>query len=380
MDQENDRQPPRVFPPGEGTPADPPPAAPATSESVNPAVGTPHTPALKTPPPIIHSAGDAHPGESNPAARVTRPDGAPAVDTAAFLAAREDAEEAIRAQAERRAPGETAAEEAEDVAEMPAVYLSPNETYTTLGLNDEAEPDLAPRMVVKASEYAEAIGRVERQAHHDEEAIPNSPPMRNTPTPPPANHPAPASGSVTAVFATLEAAQSAVHALQEIGVPAADIAITARRLGDYSPTGAETDEVVPAGEGSYRRSTTELPNEEELPSTIMAETPEMPADAPVPGAPPVTAGDRGGLARDEGLVSRIDRPADAEIYSDFARSDADRRTVEQEGRAQTGEAAASTAPDTGLGSDGALVTVRTDARTRDAVTVSLRSHGAQRVQ
>ena len=65
-------------------------AAPATTESGNPAIGTPHTPALETPPPVIHSAGDAHPGESNPAARVTRPDGAPAVDTAAFLAAEND--------------------------------------------------------------------------------------------------------------------------------------------------------------------------------------------------------------------------------------------------------------------------------------------------
>ena len=331
-----------------GTDAGPAPGA-------NPSVGTPDTPAPPAPPPVIHRAGDAHPGEANPAAALTRLDGEPAVDTAQLLAAREAAEEAISrgqgqavpyedegadlAQGREDHGGRNMAPEATPASkEAPADYLAAPHPYGPLasaGAGLEAE---TARMEVKEEANAAAVQQAESMSGADPERIDYErrefgqsqmnelrddvavgAPTGMTPLPEPA-------ADVTAVFANVDQARAAIEALREIGIPAANISLVARDLGSRGEAVAMVDEVTPAGEGSFRRSNTALPNDEDLPETVQTQTPEAPAEI-----------GRGGLARDEGEITRIQSPADPDIYSDFADSDADYRTEAGEGSAQTGE-------------------------------------------
>jgi hypothetical protein len=315
----------------------------------NPSVGTPSTPGPFAPPSVIHRAGDAHPGEANPAAALTRPDGEPAVDTAQLLAAREAAEVAISRGEGRAVPYE---DEGAGLAQgrenqggrnmapdaTPADYLAAPHPYGPLasaGAGLEAE---TARVEVKEEANAAAVQQAESMSGADPERsdyerrefgqsqmnelrddVMVGAPTGMTPLPEPA-------ADVTAAFSTVDQARAAIQALREIGIPAASISLVARDLGSRGEAVATVDEVTPAGEGSFRRSNTALPNDEDLPVTVQTQTPEAPAEI-----------SRGGLARDEGEITRIQSPADPDIYSDFADSDADYRTAAGEGSAQTGE-------------------------------------------
>jgi hypothetical protein len=331
-----------------GTDAGPAPA-------INPSVGTPSTPALSTPPPVIHRAGDAHPGEANPAAAFTRPDGRP-LSTAEMLAAREAAEEALSRGEGQPVPYEDEGRDlalaredqggrnmAPDATPTPTDYLAAPHPYGPLASAGAGLEEDTVRMEVKEEANAAVIQQAESMSGADPERIDyerrefgqsQMQELRDDvivgamtgPTPPP--EPAP---DVTAVFAGIDQARAAIEALREIGIPADSISLVARDLGSRGEAVATVDEVTPAGEGSFRRSNTALPNDEDLPTTVLAQAPEAPATVP-----------RGGLARDEGEITRIDSPADPDIYSDFAESDADYRTTAGEGSAQTGEPVAGT--------------------------------------
>jgi hypothetical protein len=321
----------------------------------NPSVGTPTTASPFTPPPVIHRAGDAHPGEANPAAAFTRPDGRP-LSTAELLAAREAAEEALSRGAGQAVPYADegadlalAREEqggrnmAPDATATPADYLDAPHPYGPLASAGAGLEEDTVRMEVKDEANAAAVQQVESMSGADpaqteyerdefgqgqmnelRDDVAVGVPTGMTPLPTPAP-------DVTAVFATVDQARAAVEALREIGIPAANISLVARDLGSRDEAVATVDEVTPAGEGSFRRSNTALPNDEDLPATVLTQTPEAPAEIP-----------RGGLARDEGEITRIQSPADPDIYSDFADSDADYRTTAGEGSAQTGGPVAGT--------------------------------------
>jgi hypothetical protein len=388
MDQHNDK---RLGEPDMGTDqsttAPPAPTVAVTlggtdagpAPDANPAVGTPSAPALAAPPPLIHRAGESRPGEANPAAADVGPTGQPVVSTAQLLADREAAEEAIR-RAERQGqpgmaanpPGDTPYADATDDphlaradqggrsaladAQPDLASLPAEENYTTLGTNETLDGPLATRVVTKEQEHGAAIQRTESMSglsaaqsdyEHEEfgESQMNEPRddvlLGATTGPTQAPRSAP---SVTAVFSDVPSARRAIHGLLEIGIRAEEISLLAGDLGSDTEAVAGANEVVPAGEGAFRTSNEALPNDEDLPTTVEQQTGEPAATTFTPGVPGLTESDRGGLARDEGEVTRIDAPADAEIYSDFARSDADYRTTEEEGAAQTGEVPDDTVP------------------------------------
>ena len=323
-------------------------AGPATGP--NPSVGTPATAAPPTPPAVIHRAGNGHPGEANPAAGRTQPDGEPAGDTAQFLAAREDAEEALSRGEGQAVPYE---DEGADLArayeDQGGRNMAPDATSTSDGYLDAPHPygplasagagleETTVRMEVKEEANAAAVQQIESMSGtdpaqtdyerrefgqsqmnelRDDVAVGALTGMAPLPGPAP---------DVTAVFATLDQARAAVEGLRAIGIPAASISLVARDLNSRGEALAGVDEVTTAGEGSFRRSDTALPNDEDLPTTVETQTDAAPAEI-----------SRGGLARDEGEITRIESPADPDIYSDFADSDADYRTDAGEGSAQTG--------------------------------------------
>ena len=94
--------------------------------------------------------------------------------------------------------------------------------------------------------------------------------------------------------------------------------------------------MTPAGEEAVRRASDELPNDEDLPATVADQTDTPAAD--LAGTP------RAGLSPDEGTIPRVEAPADPDIYTDFASSDADYRTTAAEGAAQVGDAVPADVP------------------------------------
>ncbi|HMA35745.1 MAG TPA: hypothetical protein VKY74_14865, partial [Chloroflexia bacterium] len=118
---------------------DPPPPVPAVTlggtdagpqTGPNPAIGSPHVWAPPEPKQVIHNAGDARPGDSNPAAAQTTPAGGPTGNTAEFLAAREDAEEALSRQARA---GSAFADSTPDPSLARADQLDPPPDYEAFG-------------------------------------------------------------------------------------------------------------------------------------------------------------------------------------------------------------------------------------------------------
>lgn len=413
-----------------GTDAGPPP-------DHNPALGTPHSAAPIVPPTVIHSLGDARPGEANPAATLTTATGEPlAGQTAEFLAAREDSEETRNIN--RREAQSTHTSDADlspygDSGSGENVAVSrpaqQDQQMARLGANDMNRGLEAPhsyastgssgntfdatnaRVEARTEANAKIIQRAESLSGLDsgrvdyeraEFAVPVMNEVRDevatTGTHMIGIGQAPGrAATVTATFPDAARANRAVQGLRGIGIAAADITVIARdpagaasampdtATGPISAVVSAQVGAMPAGGGSVRRSDTALPNDEDLPSTVDTMTDEIPAGADPSARPAVTDSDRGGLARDEGLITRIDAPADPQIYSDFVDSDADHRTTPGEGAAQTGGAvatagaASSAALATPAGSSEVFVSVHTDRLTHGAVRRVLADNGATAV-
>ena len=346
--------------------------APPTTGGPSPAATAADYSQPPTPPSVIHRAGDAHPGEANPAAAMTAPDGRPVVDTAQFLAEREFAEEAGQYPAHGAQPaagagaaapyadatgdvGDARADQggrvhAPEGAVEPEDYERAPHPYAPLGSAGAADKAIDARVESSLNAYTNEAQRAGSRSGLDSERLgyeraefgqTQANELRDdvalgagagmAPLPRPAR-------SVTAVFPDVASARTAVQALQDIGIPPQAISMLAR--------GASDDEgaTAPAGGDSVRIDSPALPNDEDLPSTVAAQTGEPAAEALTPGPPTLTESTRGGLAPAEGDIPRVESPADPDIYSDFTDSDADYRTESTEAAAQTGAAAA---PDQG---------------------------------
>jgi hypothetical protein len=338
------------------------PGNPSAAGDANPAVGAPTVSQPQAPPPVIHRAGDARPGESNPAAGMTAPDGRPAVDTAQFLAEREFAEEARVTPAPGGSPYADASGDvghardaqggrvhAPEGAVEPEDYERAPHPYAPLGTAGAGDKAIDARVESHLNAYANEeqqaeslsgldsersgyerreVGQGQMNELRDDVALGAGAGMAPLPRP---------AGSVTAVFADVTSARAAVQALQDIGIRPHDISMLARGPGGVDEGVTETGPSTPAGGGSFRSTSDALPNDEDLPSTVAAQTGEPAAEAPAPGPPTLTESPRGGLAGGEGEIPRVESPADPDIYSDFTDSDADYRTEATEAAAQTGE-------------------------------------------
>jgi hypothetical protein len=114
-----------------------------------------------------------------------------------------------------------------------------------------------------------------------------------------------------------QAAETAIHELRDLGVPAESISVISREEDqpDTEVAAGVSREVIGDEALAYRASP-ELPNYEDLPTTIAEQT-----GTPLDGS--VVAGsvsvDGAGLARDEGLVRRNEAETNAniDIYTDF---------------------------------------------------------------
>lgn len=404
-----------------GTDAGPPPAH-------NPAVGTPHIAEPSAPPAVIHSLGDAHPGEANPAAAMTTATGEPfAGQTAEFLSAREDSEEHLsvdqrQAQVTHTSAGDLAPYGDSGIGENVAVTRPAQEDQqqARLGANDVNQGQYTPhsyaatgtsgntfdstdaRVEAKTEANAKIIQRAESMSGLDsgrvdyerqEFGVPQMNEVRDevatTGTHMLGIGQAPGqAATVTATFLDAARAARAVQGLRGIGIAAADITVIPRDPGGAAAGLSDTatgpvsagvsaqEGASPAGGGSFRQSDTALPNDEDLPSTVDTMTDAIPAGADPTTHPTLTDSARGGLARDEGLITRIDSPADPQIYSDFADSDGDYRTTAAEGAAQTAGPAATTGT---TGSGAVFVSVQTDTLTHGAVRRVLADSGATEV-
>jgi hypothetical protein len=366
---------PRAPTSGTPPPGDPGGAAAggALDTGPNPVIGTFHTPHIEVPQGVIHSI-NAVPGEANPALQGTSAGAAgPPATTAELLAEREEAEAqwqesgaGVRTeQLEATGGVVTPYEDAEDnvlpdnmqaggrpnfsgASEVtPLEYMESPHSYSSLigqaGALDAVDARLDAKAEANANviEQAESVSGVnfrEPGNYEHREFEPSAPErddvMSGAGTGMSTQDPGPIL-TVSALFPTMAQAQTTVRQLLEIGVAPEDIALLARHdEGDSSA--AATPAVTPAGEEAVRRASDELPNDEDLPTTV-ADMTEAPADE-MAGTP------RAGLSRDEGTIPRVEAPADPDIYSDFAPSDADYRTTAAEGAAQAGEPAAADVP------------------------------------
>ncbi len=122
---------------------------------------------------------------------------------------------------------------------------------------------------------------------------------------------------VSGTFRLRQAAESAIHELRDLGVPAESISVISREEDqpDTEAAAGASREFIGDEALAYRASP-ELPNYEDLPTTVAEQT-----GTPLDGS--VVAGsvsaDGGGLARDEDLVRRneAETNADIDIYTDF---------------------------------------------------------------
>ncbi|HEX8219375.1 MAG TPA: hypothetical protein VF914_09195 [Chloroflexia bacterium] len=122
---------------------------------------------------------------------------------------------------------------------------------------------------------------------------------------------------VSGTFGSRQAAETAIRELRDLGVPADSISVISREEDqpDLEVAAGASREVIGDEALAYRASP-ELPNYEDLPSTIAEQTgTPLDADA-VAGS---VSQDGAGLARDEDLVRRneADTNADIDIYTDF---------------------------------------------------------------
>jgi hypothetical protein len=355
--------------PTQGTPAAGDPGGAAAGGALgtgpNPVIGTPHAPRIVVPQGVIHSI-NAVPGEANPSLQGTSAaEAGPPETTAEQLAEREDAEAAWQASGAGVRPEQFDAEggvvapyedangnvQPDDmqpggrpnwsgVSEVtPLEYMeSPHSTSSLIGqagaldavdarMDAKAE---ANANAIEASESVSGLNYREGDDYEHREFEPSAPERDDLMTGAGAGMSTETAGpilTVSALFPTLAEAQTAVQQLRDIGVAAEDIALLARQA-DSDAVPAETASITPAGEEAMRRSSDELPNDEDLPTTVAAQTEAPGAQATSP---------RAGLSPDEGTIPRVEAPADAEIYTDYATSDADYRTMAGEGAAQAGE-------------------------------------------
>ena len=122
---------------------------------------------------------------------------------------------------------------------------------------------------------------------------------------------------VSGTFRSRQAAETAIHELRDLGVPPDAISVISREEDQPdSEVAAGASREVIGDEALAYRASPELPNYEDLPTTVAEQT-GTPID------PDAVAGsvslDGGGLARDEGLVRRneAETNADIDIYTDF---------------------------------------------------------------
>ena len=244
---------------------------------------------------------------------MTAPDGRPMVDTAQFLAEREFAEETRQYPAHAAQPpaGASAARRrrrtgdvgharedqggrvhAPEGAVEPEDYERAPHPFAALGTAGSADKAIDARVEFSLNAYtneaqrAEGLsgldserlgyeraefGQTQMNELRDDVALGAGAGMAPVPRPTP---------SVTAVFPDVASARAAVQALQDIGIPPHAISMLARGAsGDESAT-------TPAGADSVRLDSPALPNDEDLPSTVAAQTGEPAAEALHPARPP----------------------------------------------------------------------------------------------
>lgn len=130
---------------------------------------------------------------------------------------------------------------------------------------------------------------------------------------------------VSALFSDAHSASAAILELRDIGVPAGNISMISRDAdgapleGIAGAPGMAREEIR---EGLTYRTSSELPNDEELPTTAAEMTgSDMPivTDWEVPPDEPLGGSDRLGLPRDGEKVRRneAETNADEDIYTDF---------------------------------------------------------------
>jgi len=125
---------------------------------------------------------------------------------------------------------------------------------------------------------------------------------------------------ISAIYPEVSAAEEAIRELRDFGVPAEQISVISRnedQLNSPDLAGVSHEDV--GDEGLAYRASPELPNYEDLPSTVAEQIGDsMPSPADAGGA---TAGgsDRVGLSADDDMVRRneAETNADVDIYSDF---------------------------------------------------------------
>lgn len=122
---------------------------------------------------------------------------------------------------------------------------------------------------------------------------------------------------VSGTFHSTQAAETAIQELRDLGVPADDISVISRQEDQPGADGAAgaSREVIGDEALAYRASP-ELPNYEDLPTTVAEQTGAPLDDTAVAGS---VSADGGGLAGDEDLVRRNEAQtnADIDIYTDF---------------------------------------------------------------
>lgn len=132
---------------------------------------------------------------------------------------------------------------------------------------------------------------------------------------------------VSALFGDTSSASAAIRELRDIGVPAGNISMISREEegaaveGSPGATGVAREEV--RGEGLTSRTSSNLPNDEDLPTTEAETTGgDMPivTDWEVPPNEPLGGSDRLGLPRDGDMVRRdeAETNADEDSYTDFS--------------------------------------------------------------
>lgn len=339
------------------------PTVPPDEPGPNPAVGRPRLPHIEPPPTVIHALGDARPGEANPAAAEHAAHQHTGDDTTAeSLSDRELVEEQI-ARGRRVAsddesdnlPGDTVYQDSganvgpgdldqggrpnlSGASEVtPLEYMGGPHAYTSAVGQAAANDPMSARIDAKVEANANAIERAESvsgltyregEYNYEQREFEAPHPERDDVMVGAGTGIAPRDEgevyAVSAFFPNMDQAHAAVQGLYAIGITAEAVTLVGRGGED----GAPAAEVTPAGEAATRRSAPELPNDEDLPTTVAAQA-ALPADEATP---------RAGLAADEGLIPRVEAPADPQIYSDYAASDADYRTAADTGAAQVGDA------------------------------------------
>jgi len=125
---------------------------------------------------------------------------------------------------------------------------------------------------------------------------------------------------ITGIYVDVQAAEETIRELREFGIPADNISVISRNEDQVDPTalaGVSHEEV--GDEGLAYRASPELPNYEDLPTTVaeqIGDTMPSPSDAAM-----ATEGgsSREGLSSEDDMVRRneAETNADQDIYTDF---------------------------------------------------------------